>query len=222
MLHVEELLSLHHTLAFKLFEGVTYPWEVLPRIKEFILALGPALDAAQFTEVKPTVWVHNSAVIAPTASVTGPVIIDEGAEIRQCAFIRGSAIVGKGAVVGNSTELKNCVLFDGAQVPHFNYVGDAVLGHKAHMGGGALTSNVKADKSLVSVHTAEGTHIATGLKKFGAILGDYAEIGCNAVLNPGTVIGRNSNVYPLSMVRGCVPEKSIYKDASCIVLKEER
>lgn len=221
MLRIEELLSLEHTIAAGLFEGLTYPWEALPRIKDFILALGPTLDTACFTEMKPTVWVHHSAVIAPTASVTGPLIVDEGAEVRHCAFIRGSAIVGKGCVVGNATELKNCVLFDKVQVPHYNYVGDAVLGCKAHMGAGAVTSNVKADKSLVVVHTTQGTAIETGLKKFGAILGDRAEVGCNAVLNPGTVIGREATVYPLSMVRGCVPAKSIYKAKGDMVAKKE-
>lgn len=222
MLRTEELLSLEHTIAHRLFDGLDYPWEALPRIKDFILALGPTLDKACFAEISPTVWAHKSAVIAPTASITGPLIIDEGTEIRHCAFIRGSAIVGKGCVVGNSTELKNCVLFDKVQVPHYNYVGDAVLGYKAHMGAGAVTSNVKADKSLVVVHTTQGTAIETGLKKFGAILGDQAEVGCNAVLNPGTVVGREATVYPLSMVRGCVPAKSIYKAKGNVVLKAER
>ncbi len=219
MLRIEELLSLEYTIAAGLFEGLAYPWEALPRIRDFIMALGPTLDRDSFTEISPAVWVHKSAVIAPTASIAGPLIIDEGAEVRHCAFIRGSAVVGKGCVVGNSTELKNCVLFDKVQVPHYNYVGDAVLGYKAHMGAGAVTSNVKADKSLVVVHPLQGAAIETGLKKFGAILGDYAEVGCNAVLNPGAVLGREATVYPLSMVRGCVPAKSIYKAKGDMVAK---
>lgn len=209
MLYISQLLDLQHTIASELFEGLNYPWEALPRIKAFAEALGRELGEG-FREIAPGVWAHESARIAPSASVEGPCVIDEGAEIRHCAYIRGSAIIGKGAVVGNSTELKNCVIFDGSQVPHYNYVGDSILGHKAHMGAGSILSNVKADKKNIVVK-AEGVAIETGLRKFGAVLGDHAEIGCNAVLNPGTVIGRRGQVYPTSSVRGVVPEDHIFK-----------
>jgi NDP-sugar pyrophosphorylase family protein len=193
-----------------------YAWEALPKIKDFILALGEGLDAAAFDHPSSDVWIAKSAVVYPSAYLQGPLIVDEGAEIRHCAFVRGSAIVGKKAVVGNSTELKNCVLFDGAQVPHFNYVGDSILGYKAHMGAGAITSNVRSDKSLVRVKD-RGAALDTGLKKFGAILGDMVEVGCNAVLNPGAVIGRGAMVYPTSCVRGFVPERHIHKDGGEVV-----
>ena len=204
------LLSLERTRAAALFSECTYPWEALPRIASFAQALGQSLDAAQFVERSPGVYVHVTAKIAPTASIEGPCIIDEGAEIRHCAYIRGSAIIGKGAVVGNSTELKNCVLFDECQVPHYNYVGDSILGYRAHMGAGSVLSNVRADKANISVKIA-GESIETGLRKFGAVLGDDAEIGCNAVLNPGTIVGRHAQIYPTSCVRGTVPEGTIYK-----------
>lgn len=208
------LFDLQHTRSGKYLAGFEYPWEALSGIKAMILELGAALGE-EYTEVSPQVWVHYTAKIAPTAYLGAPCIIGENTEVRHCAFIRGSALVGNNCVVGNSTELKNVILFDGVQVPHYNYVGDSILGYKAHMGAGAVTSNVKADKSLV---VCDGQ--ATGRKKVGAMLGDYAEIGCNCVLNPGTVIGRNSNVYPLSCVRGTVPENHIYKDKDNVVRKK--
>ncbi|MBR4073477.1 MAG: UDP-N-acetylglucosamine pyrophosphorylase [Clostridia bacterium] len=207
---VKELFSLENTVAAKLFDGVDYPFEVLPKIGEFIKNLGKTLDKNIFEEKGENVWIAKSAKVAPSASITGPCIIDENAEIRHCAFIRGNALVGKGAVVGNSTELKNVILFDFVQVPHYNYVGDSILGYRSHMGAGSITSNVKSDKSLVVFNSPDGK-IETGLKKFGAILGDFVEIGCGTVLNPGTIVGKNSNVYPLSMVRGFIPQNSIYK-----------
>ena len=207
---ISNLYTLEETIAADLFEGAVYPWELLPKISGFILELGEKLPVDRFTRVKENVWVANTAKVAPTACINGPAIIDEDAEIRHCAFIRGNAIVGKGAVVGNSTELKNVILFNKVQVPHYNYVGDSILGFKSHMGAGSITSNVKSDKTLVVVKYGE-EKIETGLKKFGAMLGDQVEIGCNSVLNPGTVIGRDTNVYPVSMVRGCIPERSIYK-----------
>ena len=216
-LTTERLLDLEHTIAAALFDGISYPWEALPRIAAFAEALGARLDPAQFDRIAPGVYVHKRASVAPTASIAGPCIIDEGAEVRHCAYIRGSAIVGKGAVVGNSTELKNCVLFDGCQVPHYNYVGDSILGHMAHMGAGSILSNVRADKANIQI---KPTGIATGLRKFGAIVGDHGEIGCNAVLNPGTVIGRRAQVYPTSAVRGCVPEDGIHKQNGEIVLRK--
>lgn len=215
---IENLYDLNETIAAPLFEGAVYPWELLPKISDFIKKLGASLPTDQYTQIKENVWVSNSATIAPTAYIGGPAIIDDEAEIRHCAFIRGNAIVGKGAVVGNSTELKNVILFNKVQVPHYNYVGDSILGFKAHMGAGSITSNVKSDKTLVTVKDGvEG--IETGLKKFGAMLGDHVEVGCNSVLNPGTVIGRNTNVYPTSMVRGCIPAGSIYKKRGEIVIK---
>ena len=209
------------TIAKDIFEGATYPWEILPKISGFIKELGKTLPADEYDQVGEDVWIAKSATVFQTAYIHGPAIIGKNAEVRQCAFIRGNAIVGEGAVVGNSTELKNVILFNKVQVPHYNYVGDSILGFKAHMGAGAVTSNVKSDKTLVKVHAEDGD-VETGLKKFGAILGDCVEVGCNSVLNPGTVIGKNSNIYPLSSVRGCVPANSIYKDKDNIVTKEVR
>lgn len=215
---VNELYSLDKTIASELFFGKTYPWEVLPFIKEFILKLGATLDPEAFDKVGEDVWIAKSAKVFPSAYIAGPCIIDEGAEIRHCAFIRGSAIIGKSAVVGNSTEVKNAVIFDCVQIPHYNYVGDSVLGYRSHMGAGSITSNVKSDKTLVRV-SANGQRIETGMKKFGAMLGDFVEVGCGSVLNPGTVIGKNSNIYPLSSVRGTVPANSIYKKAGEVAEK---
>ena len=216
---IEQLYDLKETIAYELFEGVTYPWEVLPKIKDFIISLGKSLPEDKYDQIKENVWVAKSANVYPAAYINGPAIIDEEAEIRHCAFIRGNAIVGKHAVVGNSTELKNVVLFNNVQVPHYNYVGDSILGYKAHMGAGSITSNVKSDKTLVVVKTKNGS-IETGLKKFGAMLGDRVEVGCNSVLNPGSVIGRDTNIYPTSCVRGHIPENSIYKKNDVIVTKK--
>lgn len=215
---IEKLLDLKETMAAELFEGKTYPWEVLPEIKDFILKLGKTLDPDEYEYREGDIWIAKSAKIAPTACINGPAIIGKDTEVRHCAFIRGHAIVGEDCVVGNSTELKNVVLFNCVQVPHYNYVGDAVLGYKSHMGAGSICSNVKSDKQLVVVKDGE-EKIETGLKKFGAMLGDHVEVGCGSVLNPGTVIGRNSNIYPLSPVRGCVPADSIYKSRTEIVSK---
>ncbi len=215
---IPELLDLSRTIAADLFADKTYPWEALCGISDFILALGPTLPADEYEQVKEDVWIARDATVYPTAWIAGPCIIDHGAEVRHCAFIRGSAIVGKNAVVGNSAELKNVVLFDCVQTPHFNYVGDSILGYKAHMGAGSITSNVKSDKTLVVVKN-EDEKLETGRKKFGAILGDHVEIGCNAVLNPGTVVGRNSSVYPTVCARGVIPENSILKDSGEIVSK---
>ena len=210
---IKNMLDLNHTQAAELFEGKEYPWQVLPEIGDFIKKLGPTLDPEIYDNPKENVWIARSAMIAPSASITGPCIIGEDTEVRQCAFIRGNAIVGRGAVIGNSTELKNDVIFDGVQVPHYNYVGDSVLGYKSHMGAGSITSNVKSDKTLVVVKDRScGEEIETGLKKFGAMLGDFVEVGCNSVLNPGTVIGPHSNVYPVSCVRGVIPANSIVKN----------
>ena len=209
-LTVKELYNLEETIAKDIFEGVTYPWEVLPKIGAFIVELGNTLPEDEYEKVWENVWVAKSAKVAPTAFINGPAIIGKNAEVRHCAFIRGNAIVGEGAVVGNSTELKNVILFNKVQVPHYNYVGDSILGYKAHMGAGSITSNVKSDKTLTTVKTPEGP-IETGLKKFGAMLGDEVEVGCGSVLNPGTVIGKHTNIYPLSMVREFVPVNSIYK-----------
>lgn len=218
-LTIGDLYDLSETIAYDLLNNVMYPWEALPNIKDFIVKLGETLPKDKFDQLEEDIWVAKSAKVAKTASLHGPLIIDEEAEIRHCAFIRGNAIVGKGAVVGNSTELKNVVLFNKVQVPHYNYVGDSILGFKAHMGAGSITSNVKSDKTLVCVH-ANGQSIETGLKKFGAMLGDHVEVGCNSVLNPGTVIGRNSNIYPTSCVRGYIPANSIYKNKTEIASKE--
>ena len=215
---ISALYTLEETIAKDIFDGAVYPWEVLKKISDFIVALGSTLPEERYEKRGDNVWIAKSAKVYPSAFVGGPAIIDEEAEVRHCAFIRGSAIVGKGAVVGNSTELKNVILFNKVQVPHYNYVGDSILGFKAHMGAGSITSNVKSDKTLVVVRAGEETH-ETGLKKFGAMLGDNVEVGCNSVLNPGTVIGRQANVYPTSMVRGFIPAGSIYKKQGEIVEK---
>ena len=216
MLTVNDLLDTEKTIAASIFDGITYPWEALDRIKGFILQLGPTLPADEYDNPSEGVWIAKDATVFSTAYIGAPCIIDHGAEIRQCAFIRGSAIVGKNSVVGNSTEIKNALLFDNVQVPHYNYVGDSILGYKSHMGAGSITSNVKSDKTLVAVKSDE-IKIETGRKKFGAILGDFVEVGCNSVLNPGTVLGRRTSVYPTSCVRGYIPEDSIYKDKDNIV-----
>ena len=217
-MEIGKLYNINETLAKDLLKSKKYPWELLPKINEFILVIGPKLDKEVFNQIGENIWVAKSAKIAPTASITGPVIIDENAEIRHCAFIRGKVIIGKNAVVGNSTELKNCILFNNVQVPHYNYVGDSILGYKAHMGAGSITSNVKSDKTNVQIKGNE--IIETNLRKVGAFLGDGVEVGCNSVLNPGTVIGRSSNIYPLSCVRGVIPENCIYKNKDEIVIKE--
>lgn len=216
---ISNLYNLEETIAGKLFEGAEYPWEVLPKISAFIMELGNTLSSEEYEKRGENVWVAKSAKVAPTAYINGPAIIGKDAEVRHCAFIRGNAIVGEGAVVGNSTELKNVVLFNKVQVPHYNYVGDSILGYKAHMGAGSITSNVKSDKTLVVVRDGK-EEIATGRKKFGAMLGNNVEVGCNSVLNPGTVICPESNVYPLSAVRGVVPAYSIYKNRNEIVEKQ--
>ena len=220
-LKISELYSdLYQTMAKELLESRTYPWEVLPLISEFIVKLGSTLSEEEYEKRGENVWIAKSAKVAPTAYINGPAIIGKDAEVRHCAFIRGNALVGEGAVVGNSTELKNVILFNKVQVPHYNYVGDSILGYKSHMGAGSITSNVKSDKKLVVVKGASG-NIETGLKKFGAMLGDEVEVGCGSVLNPGTVIGSHSNIYPLSSVRGVVPAKSIYKNKNEVVEKTE-
>lgn len=216
---VQELYTLNETIAKDIFEGVTYPWEVLPKISSFILELGATLSEDEYEKHGEDIWVAKSAAVSPTAYIHGPAIIGKEADVRHCAFIRGNAIVGEGAVVGNSTELKNVILFNKVQVPHYNYVGDSVLGYKSHMGAGSITSNVKSDKKLVVVKTPEG-NIETGMKKFGAMLGDEVEVGCGSVLNPGTVVGSHSNIYPLSSVRGFVPGGSIYKKQGEVVEKQ--
>lgn len=219
-LRITELYNLEETIAKDIFSDVEFPWEVLPKIKDFIIELGNKLPKDKFEEVDENVWIAKSANVFKSAYIHGPVIIDEEAEVRHCAFIRGNAIVGKGAVVGNSTELKNVILFNNVQVPHYNYVGDSILGYRAHMGAGSITSNVKSDKTLVCVHI-NGENIETGLKKFGAMLGDHVEVGCNSVLNPGTVIGRYTNIYPTSCVRGFIPANHIYKNETEITMKHE-
>lgn len=215
---IKELYDLTETAAKPLLESVTYPWEALPKIKDFIIELGNSLDPEEYEKRGENIWIHKSATVFDSAYIAGPCIIGKDTEVRQCAFIRGSALVGDNCVVGNSTELKNVIIFNNVQVPHYNYVGDSILGFHSHMGAGSITSNVKSDKTLVHV---KGTDfdIATGMKKFGAMLGDYVEVGCNSVLNPGTVIGSHSNIYPLSRVRGYVPSNSIYKDRNDIVTK---
>lgn len=218
MYKITDLYDLNHTLAADYLAQFTYPWEALKGIQDFIIALGGSLPSEEYSEIAPQVWVHQTAKIAPTAYLGAPCIIGPETEVRHCAFIRGSALVGANCVVGNSVELKNVILFDNVQTPHYNYVGDSILGYKSHMGAGSITSNVKSDKTLVIVRH-EGEQIETGLKKFGAMLGDCVEVGCNSVLNPGTVIGRNTNVYPVSAVRGVVPENSIYKTGGKIVPK---
>ena len=217
-LRVAALLDLQHTIASPLLSQVTYPWEALAGIKEFIRRIGETLSAEDYTSPRPGVWIHKTAVVAPSAFIGDDVIIGAGTEVRHCAFISGSALVGEGAVVGNSTELKNVIIFDNVQVPHYNYVGDSILGFKSHMGAGSITSNVKSDKTLVTV-PYDGGRIETGLKKFGAVLGDHVEVGCGSVLNPGSVIGRGTQIYPLSMVRGFVPANSIYKKQGEVVEK---
>ena len=217
MLKTRVLYDLKCSIAGEYLSGFEYPWEALKGIKDLILTLGPTLGE-EYTETAPTVWVHRTAKIFPSAYLGAPCIIGPDTEVRHCAFIRGSALVGAGCVVGNSVELKNVILFDGVQVPHYNYVGDSILGHMAHMGAGSVTSNVKSDKTLVVVKNG-AEKIETGLKKFGAMLGDFVEVGCNSVLNPGTVIGRHSNVYPTSCVRGMIPEKHIWKNDGTVVAK---
>jgi NDP-sugar pyrophosphorylase family protein len=218
MCKIQELYDLTHTIAAEYLNSFVYPWEALKGMKDTIIALGAELNQEEFSEISPQVWAHRTAKIAPTAYIGSPCIIGANTEIRHCAFIRGSALIGENCVVGNSTELKNVILFDNVQVPHYNYVGDSILGYKAHMGAGSITSNVKSDKSLVVIKC--DPPIATGIKKVGAMLGDFVEVGCNSVLNPGTVIGRNSNVYPTSCVRGVVPANSIYKKNDTIVTKK--
>ncbi len=219
MYTINDLFDLDRTLARDLFDGLIYPWEALDLIKPFILKMGASLPADEFDSPQDGVWIAKDAHVFASAFVGAPCIIDHGAEVRHCAFIRGSAIVGKNCVVGNSVELKNVVLFDGVQVPHYNYVGDSILGYKSHMGAGSITSNVKSDRTLVCVK-GKGEEIETGRKKFGAMLGDFVEVGCNSVLNPGTVIGRCTNIYPVSRVRGVIPANSIYKGADDIVDKK--
>ena len=219
-LKIEKLLDSTKTIASELINKYTYPWEILPWIGDFIKNVGPTLDKEEYIDKGNDIYIHKTATIAPTASITGPCIICAEAQIRQCAFIRGNAIVGIKAVVGNSCELKNVILFDSVQVPHFNYVGDSILGYKAHFGAGAITSNVRQDKESVVLHI-NGEHITTGLRKFGAIVGDNVEVGCNSVLNPGSIVGRDTNIYPLSMVRGFVPGFSIYKSNGEIVVKKQ-
>ena len=217
--YIKNLFDLSQTIAHTLFASYTYPWEVLPHIGAYIKTLGPTLDPEEYIQTGDAIWIHRAAAVAPSASISGPTIICQGADIRPGAYIRANALVGRGAVAGNSTELKNVILFDGAQAPHYNYVGDSLLGHKAHMGAGAITSNLKADHSLVVIRAGD-QEWPTGLKKVGALLGDYAEVGCNAVLNPGTVVGRRTNIYPLTMVRGVIPPHSILKNTGVIVPKK--
>lgn len=216
---ISELFDLSQTIGASLFDGLTYPWEALPLIGDYIVELGNSLPDTEYDKVGDNVWIAKDAKVAASASITGPCIVDRGAEVRHCAFIRGNALVGAGAVVGNSTELKNVVLFNKVQVPHYNYVGDSILGYRAHMGAGSITSNVKSDKKNVVIKGCD-TSIETNRKKVGAMLGDDVEVGCGSVLNPGTVVGRNSNIYPLSSVRGCVPANSIYKKQGEVAAKE--
>lgn len=220
MYKIKDLYSLEHTLAGEYLSNFTYPWEALKGIKEFIIELGKTLGD-EYKEIEENVWVHESAKVYDSAYLGAPSIIGANSEVRHCAFIRGSALVGENCVVGNSVELKNVILFDNVQVPHYNYVGDSILGYKSHMGAGSITSNVKSDKTLVKINDRINNEVMeTGLKKVGAMLGDYVEVGCNSVLNPGTIIGRNTSVYPMSCVRGVIPENSIYKDVNNIVKKE--
>jgi len=219
-LRISSLFDLDKTIAKKLFAGKTYPWEVLPEISDFIIKLGATLDTEKFEQRAENIWIAKDAVVFSSAYIAGPCIIDSGAEVRHCAFIRGSVIVGKNSVVGNSTELKNTIIFDNVQAPHYNYVGDSILGFKSHMGAGSITSNVKSDKTNVCIKI-DGNMIETGRKKIGVMLGDYVEVGCGSVLNPGTVIGRGTNIYPLSSVRGYIPENSIYKRLGEIAIKKK-
>ena len=213
---IDDLLTLSHTLAAPLFEGKRYPWEILPELKDFIRKLGATLSPEEYDEVSPEVWVHKTAKVAPTALIQGPTVIGAGTEVRHCAFIRGSALVGEGCVVGNSTEIKNAVIFDSVQIPHYNYVGDSILGFRSHMGAGVVASNFRSDKGNVNVHDGNET-IETGLRKLGAILGDGSDVGCNSVLCPGSVVGRDCIIYPLSRVRGYLPERSIFKGDGTVV-----
>lgn len=221
MLRINDLFDLSHTAAAEYLSDFEYPWQALSGIKNMIILLGKKLDKSEFNEVYEHVWVHKTAAVAPSAYLGAPCIIGAETEIRHCAFIRGAALVGNGCVIGNSVELKNVIIFDCVQVPHYNYVGDSILGYKSHMGAGSITSNVKSDKSFITVNTGDDK-IETGLKKFGAMLGDYVEVGCNSVLNPGVIIGRKSNIYPLSCVRGVVSAESIYKTGGIIVKKQNR
>ncbi len=218
---IENLLDLKESIAADFLKNYTYPWEVLPHIEEMILAIGKRLPSDRFEQRGDHIWIARSAHVFDSVYIAGPCIIDEDAEIRHCAFIRGKALVGKGCVVGNSCELKNVILFNQCEVPHYNYVGDSILGFHAHMGAGAITSNIKSDRTNVVIHDGEQSE-ATGLRKMGAVLGDWCEIGCNSVLNPGSVVGRRSNVYPLSMVRGCIPENHIYKDRDHVIPKSRQ
>ncbi len=217
---VKNLYDLSHTLVAEWMEDYSYPWEVLPHIKEIILEIGASLSTDEYEKIGEDIWIHRTAKIADSASITGPAIIGADTEVRHCAYIRGNVIAGEGCVMGNSCEFKNSILFDGVQTPHYNYVGDSVLGYKSHMGAGSITSNVKSDKKNILVHI-DDSDIETGLRKFGAMIGDHVEIGCGSVLNPGCVIGRNTNVYPLSSVRGFVRRDSIYKKQGEIVGREE-
>ena len=217
---VSEMYDLGHTMAADLLKECEYPWEALPKIKEYILTVGKGLSSEEYDHPSEDVWIHKQAKVFPSAYIAGPCIIGARTEVRHCAFIRGSALVGENCVVGNSTELKNVILFDNVQTPHYNYVGDSILGYKSHTGAGAITSNVKSDKKLVSVHFEDGD-VETGIKKFGAMIADYVEVGCGSVLNPGTVIGRETNIYPLSSVRGAVDARSIYKHKGEVALKRE-
>lgn len=219
-LRSENLLDLDHTLAAPLFKAHEFPWEVLPEIKDFVIRLGESLDKNEYDEIAPQVWVHKSVRIAPTASLNGPCVICAGTEVRQCAFVRGSALIGEKCVIGNSTEIKNAVIFDNCEVPHYNYVGDSVLGYHAHMGAGSILSNIKADKKNVTIAVEDGK-IETGLRKMGAVLADWVDLGCNSVCNPGSVIGRRTNLYPLSFVRGFVPANHVYKKQGEVVEKHE-
>jgi NDP-sugar pyrophosphorylase family protein len=217
-INMEELLDLSQTIARDIFDGLTYVWEAIPKISSYIKEIGGRLSEDEYIRVSDDVWISKTATVASTASIVGPTIIGHKAQIRHCAYIRGNVIVGESAVVGNSSEIKNVILFNKVQVPHYNYVGDSILGYKAHMGAGAITSNVKSDKTTVTLKI-EGEKYDTGLKKFGTILGDYVEVGCNSVLNPGSIVGRNTNIYPLSMVRGFIPKSSIYKKQGDLVKK---
>ncbi|MBE5947199.1 MAG: UDP-N-acetylglucosamine pyrophosphorylase [Lachnospiraceae bacterium] len=223
-INIKNMYSLEHTAAKEYLEKLTYPWEALPHIKDYILEIGKGLSCEEYNQISENVWIHKTAKVFDSAYIAGPTIIGPDTEVRQCAFIRGNALVGAGCVIGNSTELKNVIIFDNVQVPHYNYVGDSVLGYKSHMGAGSITSNVKSDKTLVHVkgksYDGQEFDLETGLKKFGAMLGDNVEVGCNSVLNPGTVVGSNSNIYPLSPVRGYVPSNSIYKTGGVIANKE--
>ncbi len=220
MYKIEELFDLKHTMAKEYLERVDYPWEALAGIGDLVIELGKNLDKSQYTQIKTNVWIHNTASVYGSASISGPTIIGPKSEIKHCAFIRGSVLIGENCVIGNSCEIKNAIIFDGTQIPHFNYVGDSIMGYKSHLGAGAITSNFKSDKRNIVVHDEEEDY-ETGIRKFGAMVGDYVEVGCNSVLNPGTIVGKNSVIYPLSSVRGIIPANSIYKDGNNIVTKIE-